>query len=184
MGIGAAERRALQSLAERQRGIWQKSGYPVRLMLLGFGEPREFADEDPRPDCPILARSRVWVSRTPLVLTRHPRLRPSELRDPVARAAAIHRGPIQAVRLELARRPRFEKLADRVSIEPLLGRNDCGTWFGSRLVPWLEFRRERPDGHGAHFGNRGLGFRLVFPEGVQGPIALGPRASIKSAMKR
>ncbi len=48
-----------------------------------------------------------------------------------------------------------------------------GTRLGGKPVRWLHFRRERKHGGGTRSSSRGFGFRLVFPEPVRGPIALG-----------
>jgi len=46
--------------------------------------------------------------------------------------------------------------------------------LGGREVPWHAFlrRRERREGKQAADGN-GYGFRIVFAEAVQGPVAVG-----------
>jgi CRISPR-associated protein Csb2 len=43
----------------------------------------------------------------------------------------------------------------------------------NRRIDWLEFHRTRKNGSGRKAGERGYGFRIIFPETVQGPIAVG-----------
>jgi len=65
--------------------------------------------------------------------------------------------------LELAGLPR------PVLVEPV-----AGTMLGGREVPWHAFlrRRERGEGRPAANGS-GYGFRIEFPEVVQGPVVVG-----------
>lgn len=48
---------------------------------------------------------------------------------------------------------------------------------GEREVPWHAFLRRREKGHGKPAANgAGYGFRIEFPEALQGPVAVGVRA--------
>jgi CRISPR-associated protein Csb2 len=48
------------------------------------------------------------------------------------------------------------------------------TSLGGRSVPWHAFLRRRETGGGRQAANgAGYGFRIEFPENVQGPVAVG-----------
>ena len=158
----------------RVRTIYLRDGYELQLALLGVGQPADFGGLNERNgESRILGASRVWESRTPVVLTRHLKIKRSELRDPALRAAATRRELDRYVRRELSYREHLAPYAESVQIEPLLERERCGTYLGGHFTRWLKFRRERYHGNGARSSASGYGFRLVFPELVRGPIALG-----------
>ena len=44
------------------------------MILQGFSQPQDFGGTDlERRQCPLLAHSRAWISRTPFLPTRHPK---------------------------------------------------------------------------------------------------------------
>jgi len=47
-----------------------------------------------------------------------------------------------------------------------------GTMLGGRNIPWHEFQRRRETGRGKLAAD-GSGFRIEFPEAVQGPVVVG-----------
>ena len=70
MGFDSENQRTLQDLKE----IWSGDDIRVQLLLLGLGQPQDFGGLDlERGQCPLLVKSRVWISRTPFVPTRHPK---------------------------------------------------------------------------------------------------------------
>jgi len=155
-------------------GVWGKQGYDLQLVLLGIGQASDFGGLDEKAGySQALAESTTWISRTPFVLTRHLKLTRAEAREPHRRMAATLRELRSLIRLELARRAQFSPFAERVEIEPLLGKDRSGTYLGSHFTTWLKFRRERLTGAGNKAGWQAFGFRLTFPEPVRGPIALG-----------
>ncbi|MFA6373463.1 MAG: hypothetical protein WCW68_12630, partial [Methanothrix sp.] len=63
--------------------VWGGDDLEIQVILQGFGQPQDFGGQDlERSQCPLLARSRTWVSRTPFLPTRHPK---------VTRAGALKR---------------------------------------------------------------------------------------------
>ncbi|NCP29980.1 MAG: type I-U CRISPR-associated protein Cas5/Cas6 [Armatimonadetes bacterium] len=140
------------------RRLWQASGRPdLHLTLLGLGRPEDYGGLDPRAgQTPALAASRVWVSRTPLVLTRHPKLR----KDGTARADC----PEQQVQQALSRLGQPAPIA--------VERRHC-TEAAGRPVRWLDFARERRRGNQPPVDSRGWGFEIRFEKEVRGPLALG-----------
>jgi CRISPR-associated protein Csb2 len=93
----------------------------------------------------LLGPAEVWRSLTPFGLPRHPKIRSGRVVD----------GPIDQIRREIAVRG----LPDAVEIVLLRG-------------PWLEYRRSRPR-RSRLDAERVVGVRIVFPEPVCGPLALG-----------
>lgn len=161
MGFRFPEQKALHMLKE----IYEVRESDVQLALLGLGRPEDFGGTDQeKSECPLLAKSRSWVSRTPFLPTRHPK---------VTRAGALKRDAtglqIGSPEHDLRRLLRLAGFPDPVDVEPV----PC-TFSGGRDVPWHEFlrRRERGQGKPAVDG-AGYGFRIEFPEPVQGPVAVG-----------
>jgi CRISPR-associated protein Csb2 len=93
----------------------------------------------------LLGPAREWRSLTPFALNRHPKRRAGREVD----------GPLDQISREL----RLRGFPEPESIEPIVG-------------PWLEYRRTRP-GRSRFEAPRVIGARIVFPEPVPGPIALG-----------
>lgn len=164
MGFGSGDLNALENLSE----IWGENDLRVTVALQGIGQPEDFAgnfivmDAD-HPFCPLLSRSRVWVSRTPFIPTRHPK---------VTRAGAFKldgRGlQIGSPEHEVRRLLGMQNLAEIVSVEPI-----AGTLLGKKQIGWSGFRLSRDGGRGRWAGSRGYGFRIEFSEPVNGPIAVG-----------
>jgi CRISPR-associated protein Csb2 len=158
-----------QAVLTSLRGIYGSDGHDLQLILLGIGMPSDFGGTNVKiGQSPTLAKSSVWLSRTPMVPTDHLRIRKSERRDPESFAKATKRELDRLVRRELARRPWLAHLAEQVQIEAL-----HHTVLGGIETKWLKFRRQRTRGGGECSSNNGFGFRLTFPQPVIGPIALG-----------
>jgi CRISPR-associated protein Csb2 len=160
MGFGSEDQNALQGL----RVIWGGEDLEVRLQLQGIGRQADFCGPDmARGHSPLLARSRTWVSRTPFIPTRHPK---------ATRAGAPKRDlrglQIGGPEHELRRLLGLAGLPEPVAMEPV-----AGTLLGGREVPWSGFLRRRANGEGRRAGGAGYGFRIEFPEAVQGPVAVG-----------
>jgi len=160
-GFDADAQRALSGV----RRLWQPSGRPdIHLVLMGLGEPELYGGFDARQgQTPQLASSRVWVSRTPFVLYRYPRLRKDgtpRLRED----GSWHDGPREQVALSLGR----HGFPEPPAIEPVDGIEVAG-----RPLRWLQFARARREGQQPPVNARGYGFRLTFRDEVAGPIALG-----------
>lgn len=175
MGLTEEDERALSRFATDPyvRRKFRHSGHELQFVLLGIGRPSDFGGRNEKAgQASILDRSQRWISRTPFVLPRHPKLPRSAERNPAERERLLPEALVQVVRLELERRPQFRDLAADVRIEPQLGRAG-GTDLGGHWTTWLKFRRERSRGAGQRAGTLGYGFVLEFPQPVQGPIALG-----------
>lgn len=166
MGFDDTARRALEPEPSR-RGrpieLWQRGGEPLLLVLLGIGDPCDFAGSNlTAGQCPLFAEARVWMSRTPFLATRHPKLARSGRSKRDERGLVIGSPPHDLLRL----------LADAGFPEPTDVTSLSATELGGKRTRWLAFRTERRGG-----GDRGpsspAGFKIEFPRPVRGPIALG-----------
>lgn len=160
MGFDARARAALESL----RRVWHRSGHDLQLVLLGLGQPEDFAGlRTDAGQCALLAVSDTWVSRTPFVPTRHPKYRRNG--EPKVDGDGLVIGSPEH---DLARLLVEQGFPRPVQIERVES-----TDLGGTPTRWLAFRTERRSGHGDRAGLHGVGFRVTFPEAVRGPIALG-----------
>lgn len=163
-GFTDEERRALDRLRQLNTGKKGEERHPLRLLLLGMGTHDEYR---PGP----LRASQVWVSATPYIATRHAKTRGRDrvdLSSPQARAKfliADLRDQIRAVLRD------FDGNADHVQIDPIL--DSGGFKVAGRWRP-IQFKRFRSRKNGDDGSRRLAGaFRIVFPQPVAGPIALG-----------
>jgi CRISPR-associated protein Csb2 len=160
MGFDDCARAAL----ERLRSVWQRSGHDLQLVLLGLGECEDFGGTRTEAgQCAVLATADSWVSRTPFVPTRHPKQRRTGEPKIDEHGLVIGSPEHDLIRLLLEQgfpRPlRVERIPD--------------TDLGGKPTRWLAFRTRRKKGHGRRATVHGVGFRLVFPSPVRGPIAVG-----------
>ena len=159
-GFDDRARRALEELT----WLSHIGDHPLQAILLGFGQVEDFRlSPGGRPGAAgtsLVGSSRVWASLTPFVPTRHPRERGSRKFEDGLRVggpehdlrrllkASGHPEPVQAHRLPECR-------------------------LAGREFPWNRFRTRRLDGDGLLGGGPFVGWRLVFPEPVSGPLCLG-----------
>lgn len=159
-GFGSVELSALENLEELQG-----SGLYVQLNLLGLGLPEDFGGLDLKlGQSPILAKSRTWVSRTPFIPTRHPKATRAGV--PKVDASGLQIGSPEH---DLRRLLELGGFPVPLSVEPV-----AGTKLGEQEVAWHSFLRRRETGEVRPAVNgAGYGFRIEFPEPVQGPVAVG-----------
>jgi CRISPR-associated protein Csb2 len=160
MGFSSEDMQALENLIE----IWGGKDPAVRLLLQGLGSSENFCGPDPeRGHCPLLAKSRTWVSRTPFLPTRHPKVTRAGMPKCDARGLQIGSPEHDLLRLlELAGFPA------PVVLEPV-----AGTILGARTVPWASFACRRSGDEGRQAAGAARGFRMEFAKEVQGPVAVG-----------
>lgn len=137
--------------------LWGDDGFDLRVVLTGtarrggdldqLGVPREWRGRH------AAATARVWTSRTPFVLPRHPKVRAGVVRD----------GAEEQLRRELLRLG----LSEVDSIRSTRGTD------APAATAWHRFRLARLAGGGSRGGDRGYGFEIVFAEQVCGPLAVG-----------
>jgi len=164
-GFSSHDQKALQKLEH----VYDGNVLDVHLSLLGMGQPEDFGGTD-LDRCPLLAKSRTWVSRLPFVPARHPKSKnkgkgPARLDD-----TGLHiDGPEDELR-------RLLKLGG-FPVPKMLEQVPC-TQLGENKVFWSNFQSERNDSpHGIKASSqKTCGFRIHFPEPVQGPLAVGKAA--------
>lgn len=161
MGFDLRERKALDSLTR----IWGSGGHDIQLILIGVGQPEDFAGVDTdRGASPILAESRIWISRTPFVPTRH--LKVTKTGIPKVDDSGLQIGCPEH---ELRRLLLAAGFPAPSSVEPV-----SSTDLAGHETRWLSFKRERNRGDGRRVASGyGYGFRIKFTEAIRGPIALG-----------
>ncbi|MCK9441507.1 MAG: type I-U CRISPR-associated protein Csb2 [Methanothrix sp.] len=145
--------------------VWGGDNFEIQVILQGFGQPRDFGGIDlERSQCPLLARSRAWVSRTPFIPTRHPKVTRAGV--PKVDASGLQIGSPEHDLLRLLVLGGFPA-PEAVESVP------C-TSLGGRETPWASFACRRSNGGGRRSAyGIGYGFRIEFAEPVQGPVAVG-----------
>jgi CRISPR-associated protein Csb2 len=151
-GFGPGEIAALNAV--RSLKLKEDPG-ELRVQLVGLGSAGDFR-------APLLEEATVWVSATPFVVTRYPKVngtkrdQPEDYASPRAFAQCV-------LRQELQRRGITARVA---SIEEV----DC---LGKPRLRPLQFQRFRSK-RGDDGGRRPSGaFRLTFASPVPGPLCLG-----------
>lgn len=123
-------------------------------------------ETDPLETCVLCAESASWLSVTPFVPGRHPRIRRSERASRESFQAALDRELEAQARGDLSIRGFTQPLEVRLS-------NRIGVVVGGRNLPWRDFRRWRKPGAPQPAVRFGHGLALRFEAPVRGPIALG-----------
>ncbi len=159
MGFNEQARATLGRLVK----VWGHGGHDLQLVLTGIGRPEDFAGRRVEAgQCPLLDVSRMWISYTPFVPTRH------------AKATRAGRPKLDAGGLQVGS-PEHDLrrlLADRFA-EPVRVESVRETRLGGRPTRWSAFRTARVRGGGRRSMAIGYGFRVEFSEPVRGPIAVG-----------
>lgn len=170
-GFGMKERKAIDTLKK----VWGYGGHDVQLVLLGVGDPGDFAGSNQMAgQCPIFTGSRTWVSRTPFVSTTHTKY--SRKGEPKVMETAvriigqeegyvIHEGSPEYDLIRLLEERGFPAPE---SIEKIKYTNLAG-----KDTYWLNFRTSRKTGNGSRGPSPPTGFRIRFREVVKGPISVG-----------
>jgi CRISPR-associated protein Csb2 len=161
MGLGPSEVAAL----DRMRLLRREDGDPVRLLLLSL------AESGTKVVGALQGPSRVWVSATPFIATRH--AKESGKKRDLPSLLGIQNQPAFAQQVlgeEIEHlRQRRPEIPAPVSIQPLNEHHQCGA-HRLRPIQFKRFRQKRNDDG----GRRAAGaFRIEFPEPVLGPLSLG-----------
>lgn len=168
-GFDTRELKAMDRLAELKSRERSESGYPLRVLLLGFGQ---LVDYEPWP----LRSSEVWESVTPFIAPRHLKKR-GKKRDPEGLWGSPAGFLASLVQEELERlierRSDLRGVSlDSISIQPTT--DEHGVFRigprGLRPIQFKRFRQKRGDDGGRRLAGA---FRIVFPQAVRGPICLG-----------
>jgi CRISPR-associated protein Csb2 len=163
MGLGPQEVKAL----DRMRQLKRDQGDPINLVLLALGQVA--GNSTTR----LLSPSRVWISATPFLATRHPKANGRKRDQPALLGTENQRAFAHYVLgEEVSRlRERRPEIPEPISIDPLNDDHQCGA-HRLRPIQFKRFRQKRSDDG----GRRAAGvFRIEFPEPVRGPIC--PAAS-------
>jgi CRISPR-associated protein Csb2 len=151
MGFNSLERQAL----DRFRRLPFGQGDPLQLLLIGLANVHDFR-------APLLDKSAVWVSATPFVVTRYPKLR-GRKRDRPEDYASPREFARHVLRQELARCPNLPEVIS-IDHEELIGTHRL------RPIQFRRFRSKRGDDGGRRPAG---GFRIAFAAPVRGPLCLG-----------
>ena len=181
MGFGVDDPLEVRTLDQFRRLRWG-DGEPLNLLLVGLGTATDFRGL-------VLNESRVWVSATPFLVTRHPKKNGSK-RDPLHLLGNENQPAFvqHVLREELARFAERRNATDSLSlaevirIAPLVDEQDVfridpHRWYGSqatgpavRPLQFKRFRQKRNDDGGARPAGA---FVIEFRNPVRGPICLG-----------
>lgn len=161
MGFRLPEQEALQRLKE----VYVDRESSIQLSLQGLGVPEDFGGTSlEKGQCPLLAKARSWVSRTPFLSTRHPKRTRAGVPKVDSTGFQIGSPEHELLRLLL-----LAGFPEPESVEPV-----ASTRLAGREVPWHAFLRKREISERRPVANgAGYGFRIEFAEPVQGPVAVG-----------
>jgi CRISPR-associated protein Csb2 len=151
-GFGLGEVAALNAV--RTLRLAEESA-ELRVQLVGLGDRQDFR-------APLLGEASVWISATPFIATRYPKLRGTK-RDRPEDYASPRDFLRHVLQQELQRRPDLPPVA-AIEDEEYLGRQRL------RSIQFQRFRNKRGDDG----GRRPAGaFRISFAAPLPGPLCLG-----------
>ncbi len=127
----------------------------LQVQLVGLGDRQDFR-------APLLGESTVWISATPFLVTRYPKLR-GRKRDRPEDYASPQVFAHHVLHQELCRR---SDLPPIVSIEPVEG-------IGPRRLRPIQFKRFRSKLNDDGGRRPGGAFRVTFAAQVRGPLCVG-----------
>lgn len=136
---------------QRLRRIWGHGGHDLELILVKLGRSEESYTIAAQPSLAALQinrSSRVWVSHTPFVPTRHPK--------------KVRGQEVDGIESQIVR-----------GCEQLLGKRPVSVTEWGDAAKWARYRRQRQTGGGRKGIDRAVGARIEFAEAVTGPIAIG-----------
>lgn len=145
---------------DRLREVRHGEGDPLRLLLVGLGSERDVPS-------PLWVESTTWVSATPFLASRYPKLRgtkrdlPEQYATSGIFAAHVLRQELERLR---QRRPGLPAVVEIQSLEGMGHRNTV------RPIQFHCFRRKPGDDGGRR--PRGA-FRIVFDAPARGPLCVG-----------
>jgi CRISPR-associated protein Csb2 len=166
-GFSSHDQSVLQNLSH----IYGANGPIVQLSLMRLGHPRDFGGTDRESgQCPLLAKSRTWISRTPFVPARHPKVTRAGVPKLDGRGLQIDSPEHELRRL----------LGLHGFPEPSAVKSVPCTSLGGQNAYWSSFQtlREKNNEPKKAVRRVGYGFRIQFSEPVQGPMALGYTAHL------
>jgi CRISPR-associated protein Csb2 len=155
-----------QNVLQELKHIYGPLVPDAHLSMLGVGHPRDFAGTKPNSDqCPLLAKSRTWISRMPFVPARHPKVTRAGVPKLDERGLQIDSPEHELRRLLVLSGFPMPSFVESIP---------C-TRLGDGNVFWSSFHTLRENSNEVKRSCRraGYGFRIRFPEPVEGPLAVG-----------
>jgi len=157
--------------------LYSPSGFePVELLALSginrlwsssFPEiALEPCTVDPMIESMLFRSARQWISLTPFLLSRHPRIRRSERRSRSQYNDALKR----ELRRSAVSHLEGLRVGEEVEIEIDWSLRSC---LPGRCLKWSEFKRTRFGTDHQAAVRYGHGLKLTFSNPVRGPIAIG-----------
>jgi CRISPR-associated protein Csb2 len=161
MGFDPQEVKAL----DKMRRLKRDDGEPMNLVLLAIGQKE--AIHSPKTFGP----SKVWISATPFIATRHTKARGKKKDPPELLGIDNQRAFAKQVLIEEINRLRNlrSEISEPISVDYLNDEHRMGA-HKLRPIQYKRFRQKRTDDG----GRRSAGaYRIVFSDPVVGPICLG-----------
>ena len=145
----------------RLRKVWGTEGFDVKIILLGTGQPKDFANASP-----FFHKSKTWVSYTPYVPVRHAK---------ATRTGIPKMDTEKHVQIGSPEHDCWRLLNITATHLSVVSVSSLGTRIqhGLRNTPCLDFQRQRKTGEGIRAGNRGHALRIEFAEPVSLPVGFG-----------
>ncbi len=154
-GFAADEIRAL----DRFRQVRFGGGEPLRMLFVWLGREGDFRT-------PLFGPAASWISATPFVATRYPKLR-GRKRDPLEHRQTPQGFAGHVLGEELGR------LSERRMALPGFAIEELTEGIGARRLRSIQFQRFRRKGSDDGGRRPAGGFRIRFAFPVAGPLALG-----------
>ncbi|MDD4651661.1 MAG: type I-U CRISPR-associated protein Csb2 [Methanothrix sp.] len=160
-----------QDVLQNLKHIYSANIPDIQLSLMRLGHSRDFGGTDlDSGQCPLLAKSRTWISRMPFIPVRHPKVTRAGVPKLDGRGLQI-----DSPEHELRRLLRLDGFPEPSAVESV----PC-TSLGGHNAYWSSFQtlREKDNEQENAVRRVGYGFRIQFSEPVQGPMALGYAAHL------
>lgn len=163
-GFPEDSRRVLESLSV----VHRRNGHHLNMVLIGVGRPADFVSTDGQADmdkgqCALLATSRVWVSETPFVATRHVKTKKDD-----AKGGHVIGSPEHDLWRLIEESERF---GQPISVTRYCNNPEKRAEIGGREFPWLAFATDRAEDKRP--STPAVGLRVEFANPVQGPLVFG-----------
>ena len=160
MGFDESARIALEGVHK----VWGYGGKDIQLILLGLGQPEDFSGMNRKAgQCSLLVSSEHWISRTPFVPTRHPKVT----------RAGVPKCDLKGLQIGSPEHDLRRLIAESGLPEPAEVQPIGFTLLSGKITQWHKFGTRRHSGNGRRSQSHGFGYYLRFPEFVSGPLALG-----------
>lgn len=170
-GFNKKDRKALDILKK----VWGAGGHDVQMVLLGVGDPEDFAGTNQMAgQCPLFVSSKKWISRTPFISTTHPkRTRKGEPKCVETNVRILGQENENIIMIGSPEYDLLRLLKERGFPEPEFIERVKNTDLAGKDTYWLNFRINRKTGNGSKGPSPPTGFKIQFKEEVKGPLTIG-----------